>query len=229
MRIRDIITITIITLFSAAMMRSDVEREAPAAPETTPPVETTAEAPAELANLLALAQDAPLPAANGVNVHLHQIQPAPAAPPAQVSREFLDECMEVAEQIDPEWALRMRDFCEKSPEDFEKFIRQSGRRIAALVELKRRDPALYETRILELRLEAQISRTVHELRRMHADGRFDSIESVELQEELRGMVQNQVAYSLKARGDYLVRLTVGNTVQTKTLRIEEHVPGYMGR
>jgi hypothetical protein len=30
-------------------------------------------------------------------------------------------------------------------------------------------------------------------------------------------------------GEYLVRLTVGETIRTTTLSIEEHVPGYMGR
>ena len=30
-------------------------------------------------------------------------------------------------------------------------------------------------------------------------------------------------------GEYLVRLTVGNTIQTTRLVIEKHDPGYMGR
>ncbi len=126
--------------------------------------------------------------------------------PVDLSEQFLDECMAVAEQVNPEWARRMRMACEKQPEDFAKFIRQQGRQLVGLVELKRRDPKLYEIKLDELKQEAQLRATLHKLRHLQSEGLDQTEEGRALQADLRMAVTSQVALSLRARAEYIHRL-----------------------
>lgn len=194
-RLRDTLTIGIMAVLSTTMMSGKSEIPTPS---FDPPM-TEAQL---LTQLRVMAQETPPPARNGVKVTVHRHSPSNAG----LTPEFVDECMEVAEQINPEWAASIRGLCEKSPEEFERFIRQSGRRLMALVQLKQKDPDLYETKLNELRIESQIRTTTQDLRRLHAQGLLESLEAEQLKTELYGMVQNQVAYSLKARGDNIIRL-----------------------
>lgn len=207
MRLRDTLTIGLMAVLSTTMMSGEPESPAPS---FDPPMTEM-----KLLNQLqAMAQEIPPPARNGVKVTVHRHSPPNAA---QLTPEFVDECMEVAEQINPEWAASIRGLCEKSPEEFERFIRQSGRRLMALVQLKQQDPELYETKLSELRIEAQIRTTTQELRRLHAQGLFDSLEAEQLKKELHSMVQNQVAYTLKSRSDNILRLKKHITALEKQL------------
>lgn len=196
MQLRDTLTIGIVALLSTTMMSGEPESPAPS---LDPPLTETQ----ILTQLQAMVQEPPPPVRNGVKVTLHRHGPSKAV---TLTPEFVDECMEVAEQINPQWASSIRGLCEKNPEEFERFIRQSGRRLMALVQLKQKDPDLYETKLSELRIEAQILAATQELRKLHSQGLFDSSEADRLKTELRGMVQNHVAYSLKTRGDNILRL-----------------------
>lgn len=156
--------------------------------------------PGEFDDFLTLAQAAPQ--------HPAAAARARTIPPRRLdlAAEFLDECMEVAEQVNPEWAQRMRSECEKRPEEFARFLRQSGRQLVGLVELKRRDPELYQTKLQELRQEAQLKATLHKLRHLQAQGQGDSADALMLQTELRVLVEQQVIVSLRAKGEYILRL-----------------------
>ena len=74
------------------------------------------------------------------------------------------------------------------------------------MQLKQRDPNLYATKLKELHLEAHLKTLTQKLRFLHAEGRDDSSEAVEVRSELRVLVQEQVALALKSRGDYIIRL-----------------------
>jgi len=100
----------------------------------------------------------------------------------------------------------MRRVCERNPEDFERYLRQTGRQLIGLVQLKQRDPNLYAMKLKELHFEAHLKAMTQKLRLLYAEGRDDSTEAVELRSELRVLVQEQVALTLKSRGDYIIRL-----------------------
>jgi hypothetical protein len=206
MKLKEVMLIGMMALLSLSLMQSESSRVR-ANELTQPPFlanSSASVADAEIAGLLAMAQQSSNPSTPR-SAGLTNTLPK-AAPPPGVSAQLVDECMEVAEQVNPVWAARMRKACEQTPENLERIIRSSGRHLLALVELKRRDPQLYEIKIVELRIEVQISQLVHTLRHLHAEGKFESPEAGELKEELYAQVQQQVAYSLKARGDYILRL-----------------------
>ena len=201
MRAKEFLTIGLIALLPATLTQTGDDsgehpagsRAAASQSETTPV--------AELTQLLAVMQDAPPPEA-AVNLRFRQHR----TNHIEITPEFLDQCMEVAEQVNPEWAKMMRSVCERSPEDFERYLRQTGRQLIGLVQLKQQDPGLYATKLKELHLEAHLKALTQKLRLLHAEGRDDSTEAAEVRSELRVLVQEQVALTLKSRGDYILRL-----------------------
>ena len=119
---------------------------------------------------------------------------------------FVDQCIEVAEQIDPAWAERLRQTCGDDPEALEQALQRYGGRISALVELREVDPTLYELKLQEIRNEMQVQRVLNDLRAsVHKEG--GSSKSVEaLNSQLRGLVYMQVVLNHKVRELYLQRL-----------------------
>ncbi len=199
MRAKDILTIGLIEFLSVTLSHPE---DSPGVTNAT--VNQSETIPiAELTQLLAMTQDAPpSPPGPAANLRFRQ-HPGGRI---EITPEFLDQCMEVAEQVNPEWAKMMRSVCERSPEDFERYLRQTGRQLIGLVQLKQRDPNLYATKLKELHLEAHLKTLTQKLRFLHAEGRDDSSEAVEVRSELRVLVQEQVALALKSRGDYVIRL-----------------------
>lgn len=129
-------------------------------------------------------------------------EPADAAP--TLDPTLVDACLDVAEQIDPELADRLRHLCAEDQEAFERVMRTHGRRLVGLVDLRERDPELYEQKLTEMRFESQVSRAVRELREAQREGSQGQIDAAT--DELRILLRMQVALSIKARGDYIRRL-----------------------
>jgi hypothetical protein len=139
---------------------------------------------------------------------------------AGLSLEFIQECLDVAREVDPALADRLEEARrEQPPEEFARALReaQNLRRLSAL---KKEDPQLYDVKVRELRIDAQVDRVLKEL----ATARRTSSEGAEdLEAQLHGLVQQQVAFSLIARGMYLNRLGK----QMKALRDQlEHDAGH---
>lgn len=206
-RVKDVLTIGLIALLTATLTHpGDYPGEQPG--RSSVPANQSETAPvAELTQLLAMTQDAspppPVPPpVQAVNMRFGQHR----GERIDITPEFLDQCMEVAEQVNPKWAKMMRSVCERNPEDFERYLRQTGRQLIGLVQLKQRDPNLYATKLKELQLEAHLKAMTQKLRLLHAEGRDDSTEAVEVRYELRVLVLEQVALALKSRGDYILRL-----------------------
>ena len=199
MRAKDILTIGLIALLPATLTQTgdySGGSSATASQSETIPV-------SEPTQLLAMMQVAPPPPPKAaVNMRFRQHR----AERIVITPEFLDQCMEVAEQVNPAWAKMMRSVCERNPEDFERYLRQTGRQLIGLVQLKQRDPGLYATKLKELHLEAHLKAMTQKLRLLQAEGRSESTEAVEVRTELRVLVQEQVALALKSRGDYILRL-----------------------
>lgn len=135
-------------------------------------------------------------------------RPFPRLPRNVVAFEFtaelIDQCIAVADEIDPELARRLRELRAEDIEKLKQLLLRRGHRLLDLAELKERDPALYELKLLELNLDGQINRTAAELRAAHAEG--DSIQIEVLEDNLRTYLRLQLASALRAREDYLCRL-----------------------
>lgn len=200
MQVKNILIIALTTLLIATLTHSGVRADGSTGigshAENAPVV--------ELARLMTMVQETPPPVApiGGVGMRIRQQR----GNQIEITPEFLDQCMEVAEQVNPAWAKRMRDVCERRPEDFERYLRQTGRQLVGLVQLKQHDPDLYATKMKELHLEAHLKAMTQKLRVLYAEGRGDSSETIEMRSELRVLIQEQVALALKSRGDYILRL-----------------------
>lgn len=220
MRYREPLSIAGI-LFVSSMMFSlgSPPVESISAAPSAPPSSDTPEQPQaddlELLNMLALAQVAP-PVAQMPSTG---IQRGGRPAPVELTDEFIDQCMDVAEQVNPDWAKKMRGLCDRNSVEFARVLRVSGRQLIGLVQLRQRDPKLYETKIKELQLEAHLNTIIHKLRHIISEGRDSSSQAESLRSQLRALVQDQIALSLKARGDYILRLE--NHVQALKNQLEQ--------
>ncbi|HWB19902.1 MAG TPA: hypothetical protein VG711_06350 [Phycisphaerales bacterium] len=131
----------------------------------------------------------------------------PGDRPGMVPRrvgDIVERCLEVAEDIDPAVARRLRALREREPEEFERTVRQVGRQLMILADLKTRDADLYRVRIGELQTESQINRTSSDL--CAARAAENATEVAQLEQLLKNQLAVQLTYSIKARTEYLCRL-----------------------
>lgn len=123
----------------------------------------------------------------------------------KLTPEMIDRCLEVARDIDPAMGRQLARRRETHPQDFESALRQQHAwRLLAMAQLKQRDPELYATRLGEFSQSLQVNRVAVNLRVAMAANDETLVES--LKDQLRAMLQMQLAMSIKARGDYLCRL-----------------------
>lgn len=122
----------------------------------------------------------------------------------QPTPELVERWLEVAEEVDPAKARRLREMCHHDPEEFNRVMRQTGRAIIGLAELKSEDPELYRLKLGELRIEAQVEVATAALTEAIRSGDPAAVSARE--EDLRRWIRMQVLHSIKARGDYLLRL-----------------------
>ena len=124
-------------------------------------------------------------------------------PGRPLSPKLVELCLEVARDVEPELANRLEAIRQRSPGPaFERAIR-NARHLRGLVDLKQRDPQVYELKVRELRLDAQIDSVLKQL----AGARQTSSEAAEtIEAHVRGLVRQQVAASIASRGMYLLRL-----------------------
>ena len=117
-----------------------------------------------------------------------------------LSATMIARCMDVAREIDPQLAARLdmirRD---RSEADFRRAM-GFARHLVGLAHLKQENPQLYEVKVDELQVQAQVDRVLDQI---IAARRSASPSAEELEKELRQLVTQQVAFSLVARGMYL--------------------------
>jgi hypothetical protein len=70
----------------------------------------------------------------------------------QLTPELIERVLEVANEIDPVLASRLRASRQRDPASFQRALLTSGRRLVAMAELKQADPKLYETKLAELKI-----------------------------------------------------------------------------
>jgi hypothetical protein len=124
--------------------------------------------------------------------------------PRELSPELIEQCLEVAREVDPALAGDLEAIRREQPaEDFARALREA-RYLVTLTRLKVENPQLYDVKVKELRIDAQVDRVLEQL--LEAQ-RTSSTAAVDLEAQLHGLVQQQVAVSLVARGMYLRRLS----------------------
>ncbi|UCD75762.1 MAG: hypothetical protein JSV91_02370 [Phycisphaerales bacterium] len=122
----------------------------------------------------------------------------------ELTPELIDACIGVAEDIDPQLAQRLISQREEDPAKLERLLHQRGRRLLDLALLKDNDPNLYDLKLVELKLDSQISETAAQLRAAYAAE--DAAQIDVLESNLRLHLRLQLAFALRAREDYICRL-----------------------
>jgi hypothetical protein len=123
--------------------------------------------------------------------------------PRGLSAGLIEQCLDVAREVDPALADRLEGIRgERSAAEFARAI-YGARNLRVLAGLKDEDPQLYDVKVKELRLDAQADRLLKQL----AEARRMNVVGDDLEAQLHGLVQQQVAVSLVARGMYLRRFT----------------------
>ncbi len=118
--------------------------------------------------------------------------------------EQIDELIEIAEQIDPRLARRLQQACDSDPADFQRLLRQAGRRVIALAQLKEQDPRLYSFKLKEWHTESEIQYLTRQL--AAAIREEDISRQARLEAELEDKIRVHFVVTLASRGEYLRRL-----------------------
>ena len=119
---------------------------------------------------------------------------------------MLERVMEIAKEIDPELADRLSEMCQDDPEAFNRLVRRQGRRLGSLIQLRESDPDLFEVKLNELKIDAEISLVTKSIRVLGVD---EAVSQAQIA-TLRGLVRAKIAFRLR--------------VQTLSIdRLEKHI------
>ena len=156
-------------------------------------------------------------------------------------REMLDEIplrmveriMEVAKEIDPELAEQLGTMCQDDPEAFKKIVRRQGRRLASLVHMRESDPDLFEVKLNELKLDAEISQVSKSIREL---GIGEEVSQAQIA-TLRGLVRAKTALNIRVQTLSINRLErhlealrerLADTSERFDEVVEQHVAEILG-
>ncbi len=140
---------------------------------------------------------------------------ASPAPSAALPPAFIDRCLDVAEQLDRQFADELRLLCELDPVEFERIIRRQGPRLTGLAELKLADPGLFQKKLIELKADAEVQRLTIELRQAMASSPQEPARIKTLQQLLRGQLRIRLGFELHNQQLYIERIEQ----QLESLRI----------
>ena len=115
---------------------------------------------------------------------------------------MLERVMEIAKEIDPELADRLSEMCQDDPEAFNRLVRRQGRRLGSLIQLRESDPDLFEVKVNELKLDAEIFQVTKGIRELGVDKKTSDVQIA----ALRGLVRAKTALSIRAQTLYIERL-----------------------
>jgi len=130
----------------------------------------------------------------------------------------------VANEIDPDLGAQLAAVCAVDPEAFQKIIRRQGRRFGSLIRLREDDPELFEVKVTELKIDAEIYSAAEALRGQD----LESPESQAKLAELQGLVRAKTALTLRAQTLYIGRLekhldALRNRLEDTSARFDEIV------
>ena len=108
---------------------------------------------------------------------------------------MVDRVMEVAKEIDPEFAEQLTNMCHDDPEVFNNLIRKQGRRLGSLLQLRESDPDLFEVKLNELKLDAEISLITKTIRGLGVDKEVSQGQIA----TLRGLIRAKTALRIRVQ------------------------------
>ena len=116
-----------------------------------------------------------------------------------LSATMIMRCMEVAREVDPDLAARLNTIRrDRSEKDFRRAM-GLARHLVGLVRLKDENPQLYDVKLDELHVQAQVDRVMDQfIAALRA-----AAPVADYEETLNRLVMEQVGYALVARGMYL--------------------------
>ncbi|MSR40356.1 MAG: hypothetical protein EXS10_00420 [Phycisphaerales bacterium] len=114
----------------------------------------------------------------------------------------LASIIEIGAQISPRWGKALQERFDSDPQEMKRSLRGGGRRLAAMLVLREKAPAVFEAKIAELRAAAESQRLMDTL--LQARARNASPEEVDaLDAALLAAARVEVDLSLKTRAEEL--------------------------
>jgi hypothetical protein len=138
-------------------------------------------------------------------------EPVQAITPGVVNsaRSNIDRYLEVASRIDPRLGQLLQRSCSdkgQDPIELEKMIRRYGHGLVALAELQSTDPDLYESKIEELSLDAEVMQLSIELKQIIKASGPDSSEVMIHLQLLQAAMRARLELSIENRERSIMRL-----------------------
>ncbi|MEE2908122.1 MAG: hypothetical protein VX527_09880 [Planctomycetota bacterium] len=142
------------------------------------------------------------------------------------AKSTIDQYIEVANEIDPRLGKILADTCSQGgqdPVELERMIRRYGRGLVALADLQLTDPDLYEHKIEELHLDAEVNTLTVELRQVLATQGPSSQEAIQLKSRLEAVMRSRLVISISNRNRSLEQLNERiQTLQERLQYDEDH-------
>ena len=120
----------------------------------------------------------------------------------QLSPAMIEHCLEVVKEIDPELAGQLAAICENDPEALQKIIRRQGHRLGSLIRLQESDPDLFDVKVTELKIDAEIYHVANYLQSLDPE---DTAMQAGIA-ELEGLVRAKTEITIEAQSLYIMRL-----------------------
>lgn len=117
------------------------------------------------------------------------------SPRGEVTQRMIDRVMEIAKEVDPELGARLGTMCQEDPEVFKSLIRRQGRGLGSLLQLREIDPDLFEVKLNELKLDAEILLVSNSIRELGTD---EDVTQAQIA-TLRGLVRAKTALSIRVQ------------------------------
>lgn len=145
----------------------------------------------------------------------------------------IDQYIEVANEIDPRLGKILSETCSQGgqdPVELEQMIRRYGRGLVALAELQITDPKLYERKIEELHLDAEVNVLATELRQVLEMQGPNSQAVVQLKSRMEAVMRLRLIASISNRNRSLQQLNerIG-TLQERLQYDEDHFDAELQR
>jgi len=108
---------------------------------------------------------------------------------------MIDRVMEIAKEVDPDLGARLGAMCQEDPEVFKSLIKRQGRGLGSLLKLREIDPDLFEVKLNELKLDAEILLVSNSIRELGTD---EDVTQAQIA-TLRGLVRAKTALSIRVQ------------------------------
>lgn len=118
-------------------------------------------------------------------------------PRRRLSPEQIEQVIEVAREVFPDWASRLEELRSADPEAIDRALANNARRLFALAMLRDRNPELYAMKVEELRNQMELRRLSEKLREAAAAGKAD--EAAGIRKQIRILATRHVDLGLRTR------------------------------